>query len=101
MTPYFEAIDHRQILRDFPMGDAFIATFASLSRDALRARQEAQFRRLMRRVWHIPFYQRLYGQHGIEPGDIRGLDDITRLPTYSKADLKQSIEAFPPYGDFH
>ncbi len=101
MTPYFAAIDHRQLLRDFPIGDAFIACVASLSRDALRARQETQFHRLMRRVWHIPFYQRLYGQHGIEPGDIRGLDDITRLPTYSKADLMQSIEAFPPYGDFH
>ena len=37
----------------------------------------------------------------MEPGDIRALDDITRLPCYSKADLMVSIKAHPPLGDFH
>ena len=37
----------------------------------------------------------------MEPGDIRALDDITRLPCYSKADLMASVEAHPPLGDFH
>jgi phenylacetate-CoA ligase len=55
----------------------------------------------MVRGWQVPFYQRLWGAHGIEPGDIRGLSDITRLPVYDKADLMQSIADHPPYGDFH
>jgi phenylacetate-CoA ligase len=29
------------------------------------------------------------------------LDDITKLPTYSKGDLMASVEAHPPLGDFH
>ncbi len=33
---------------------------------------------LMKRGWEIPFYQRMWGNKGIEPGDIRGLDDITK-----------------------
>lgn len=101
MTLYFEAINPQQLQRDFPIGDAFVSTFTQLSRDALRAKQEAQFLRLMQRVWQIPFYQRLYGQQGIEPGDIRSLEDLPTLPTFAKSDLMQSIAMYPPYGDFH
>ncbi|HEY7712144.1 MAG TPA: phenylacetate--CoA ligase family protein [Candidatus Entotheonella sp.] len=101
MTTYFDQVNHTQLLSDFPMANPFRATFAAMSRDELYAIQNHRFLRLMQRVWQIPFYQRLYAQHGIEPGDIRHLDDIAQLPVYSKADLMQSIEAHPPYGDFH
>jgi phenylacetate-CoA ligase len=101
MTTYFDAINSQQLLTDFPMGNAFVKMSTLMSRDELRAKQEAQFARLMQRVWQIPFYQRLYGQQGIESGDIRSLDDITKLPVFSKTDLMQSIDEYPPYGDFH
>lgn len=97
---YFEAIDIKQLLADYPVGDAFTARYAKMSRDELFAIQDAQFHKLMRRGWEVPFYQRLWGAQGIEPGDIAGLADITRLPTYDKSDLMASIAAHPPYGDF-
>lgn len=97
---YFEAFDARQMLADYPIGDAFTARYTGMSRDELRSLQEAQFTRLMTRGWEVPFYQRLWGAKGIEPGDIRSLDDITRLPVYDKTDLMASVAAQPPYGDF-
>lgn len=97
---YFECFDIKQLLADYPVGDDFTRRYRSISRDALRALQEAQFKRLMERGWQIPFYQRLWGAKGIEPGDIRGLDDITKLPVYDKTDLMASVNAAPPYGDF-
>jgi phenylacetate-CoA ligase len=54
----------------------------------------------MERGWQIPFYQRLWRACGIEPGDIRGLPDITKLPVYDKSDLMTSIAEHPPYGDY-
>ncbi|QIQ87183.1 phenylacetate--CoA ligase family protein [Erythrobacter sp.] len=98
---FFEALDHEQLLRDYPIGDAFTARYTSMSRDELFAIQDAQFRRLMERGWQVPFYRRLWGEKGIEPGDIRGLEDITKLPVYDKSDLMASIAEYPPYGDFH
>ena len=98
---YFEALDHRQLLADYPIGEAFTARYRSMSRDELFALQDAQFRRLMQRGWKVPFYQRLWGAQGIEPGDIRGLADIGKLPVYDKSDLMASIADHPPYGDFH
>jgi phenylacetate-CoA ligase len=98
---YFDAVDYPNILSDYPMGDAFLKTFTGMSRDALRAGQEARFRDVMAFAWKVPFYRRLWGAKGIEPGDIRGLDDIGKLPPYSKAELMASVEQFPPIGDFH
>lgn len=97
---YFEAFDARQMLADYPIGDAFTERYTGMSRDELRAIQERQFTRLMARGWEIPFYQRLWGSQGIEPGDILSLADITKLPVYDKTDLMASVAMSPPYGDF-
>jgi phenylacetate-CoA ligase len=97
---YFEAFDAGQLLEDYPVGDAFVRRYTAISRDELRARQDGDFRKLMARGWQIPFYRRLWGAKGIEPGDIRGLDDIEKLPVYDKADLMASVAEYPPFGDF-
>ena len=97
---YFETLDIKQILADHPIGDDFLTKFRSISRDEMFAIQDAQFRKVMARGWQIPFYQRLWGNEGIEAGDISGLADITKLPVYDKQHLMASIAEHPPLGDF-
>lgn len=97
---YFEAFDIRELLADYPIGAEFTARYSRMSADELVALQDARFRKLMMRGWKIPFYRRLWGARGIEPGDIRGLADIDRLPVYDKSDLMASIAEHPPFGDF-
>jgi phenylacetate-CoA ligase len=101
MTSYFDVADVPAIRRDYPIGDAFLRRFTGMSRDELRAVQARRFRGVLAFAWNVPFYRRLWGAAGIEPGDVRGLDDLTKLPTYSKSDLMESLEAHPPLGDFH
>ena len=98
---YFDVIDHRQLLHDYPLGKDFLKRRSRISADDLRNLQERQFQSCLRRAWEIPFYQRLWSARGIEPGDIQGLNDLPKLPTYDKSDLMKSIEEFPPFGDFH
>ncbi|MEO9634579.1 MAG: phenylacetate--CoA ligase family protein [Parasphingorhabdus sp.] len=97
---YFEAFDAKQMLDQYPVGDEFVRRYTAMSRDELYAIQDKQFQKLMHRGWEIPFYQRLWGEKGIEAGDIKGLADITKLPVYDKSDLMASVNAHPPYGDF-
>lgn len=97
---YFEAFDARALAADYPVGDAFLARYKSMSRDELRALQEVRFSKVMARGWQIPFYQRLWGNAGIEAVDICSLDDLPKLPAYDKADLMASIERAPPLGDY-
>lgn len=98
---YFEAVDVPRLMQEFPVGEAFLARFRGKSRDALRAHQESLFARQLKRAWQLPFYQRLWGAAGIGPGDIRGLDDIGRLPVFGKQEIMESIERHPPLGDHH
>lgn len=100
-TDYFHEADAARILRDYPIGKAFLDGPARLSTDELRRFQERRFATLVKRGWEIPFYRRHWASAGLEPGDITVLDDLAKLPSFSKSDLMASIEAFPPFGDFH
>lgn len=100
LPPFFAALDLNQMLTDHPIGADFTQRFAKISRDELRAQQTRLFMKCVARAWTTPFYQRLWGAQGIESGDIRSLDDIEKLPVFSKSDLMESLEIAPPFGDF-
>ena len=96
---YYRSLDFEALWREFPPApDYFEATFF-MSRDELRALQEARFLQQMRRAWEIPFYQRHWGKAGLQPGDIRSLDDLKNLPTFSVHDMRDAIGRKPPWGD--
>lgn len=97
---YFDCFDVDAMRTDHPIGDAFVDFAKNTSRDALFAHQDRLFRRCLERAWKIPFYQRLWGAAGIEAGDIDGLKDIHKLPTFDKSDIMASIALKPPFGDF-
>jgi phenylacetate-CoA ligase len=98
---YFEAVDVAQLLREFPLGDRFAAEYTGMAPDRLRERQEALFARQLLRASQLPFYRRLWNAAGVDPADVRGLDDIARLPAFGKQDIMASIEGHPPFGDHH
>ncbi len=98
---YFESFDVNELLKQFPLDQAFTDKFKAISREQLRAEQNVMFLRCVARAWQIPFYQRLWGNAGITPADIQSLDDITKLPVFGKHEIMASVEANPPLGDFH
>ncbi len=101
MSDYFNEADPRRVIAEYPIGAEFLAGPASLGRDELRALQERRFLEVIRRGWQVPFYRRLWNSRGIEPGDIAALEDISKLPTFSKSDLMASVAEHPPFGDYH
>ena len=101
MGGYFEEARLDRLLDEFPVGEAFLAGPARMSRDELRSVQDRRFRRVAARGWEVPFYARRWRAAGLEPGDVRGLDDLGKLPPFSKQDLMDSVREHPPFGDFH
>ena len=101
LPDYFSVADPAGLRREYPVGDDFTARFSGMGRDELRAIQEGRFRRCLERAWATPFYRRLWGEAGLEPGDVQSLEDLERLPVFSKSDLMKSVEASPPFGDYH
>lgn len=97
---YWQDMDPAALMRDHPIGDDFTRFVTSISRDELNAHQNRLFMRCVDRAWKTPFYRRLWGAQGIEAGDIRSLDDLTKLPIFDKSDIMASLDLAPPFGDF-
>ncbi|MBC6411968.1 MAG: phenylacetate--CoA ligase family protein, partial [Hyphomonadaceae bacterium] len=97
---YFDFVKPDDIRADHPVGQDFVDFARNTGRDELFAHQDRLFKRMLTRAWKTPFYQKLWGDKGMEPLDIRGLEDICKLPTFDKSDIMASLERNPPFGDF-
>ncbi len=68
-----------------------------MSRDEKIILQGARLVKTVDKVYHnVPFYRKKMQQIGIEPGDIRGLEDLSKLPFTTKDDLRDNY----PFGLF-
>ena len=66
-----------------------------MSRDEMTALQSEKLVKQVKKVYeHVPFYRKKMQQKGVEPGDIRGIEDIGKLPFTTKEDLKNNY----PFG---
>lgn len=66
----------------------------------IRDAQDRRLRELVALAWdHVPFYRRLWGEAGVGPGDIGGVDDLALLPTWSVSEQRASLAAAPPFGE--
>ena len=97
--PRYAEIDYKSLWAEFPPAPEFLQSTFVASLDEIRHVQETRFLVQMRRAWEVPFYRKLWGNHGLQPGDIRALDDLPHLPTFSVYDLRESSEGNPPWGD--
>lgn len=61
----------------------------TLPLEELRALQNRRLSQLVARLHRdVPFYRKQLDQHGIEPGDIKGVEDLSKLPFTRKSDLR-------------
>lgn len=102
MTPpnYFEAMDYPAMIREYGEPQELLQRFEGMSTDELHHIQNQRFLQIVQLAWKIPFYRRLWESHGVHREQIKSLDDISKLPCYSKSDLMKSVDANPPLGDF-
>ena len=100
MSEYFRQANPYKVVTDYPIGNEVWSKFEAMNGEQIRDLQETRFLQLVKKAWSNPFYLRRWSSVGLEPGDIVNLDDITKIPTFSKSDLMESVEKFPPFGDF-
>ena len=75
----------------------YFSAIETAPREEIAALQCYRLIRMVRRVYeNVPFYRKKLDEMGIQPGDIRTLDDLRRLPFTYKQDLRDNY----PYGLF-
>lgn len=66
-----------------------------MPREELRELQGKRLRKLVDRVYHnVDFYRKKMQEAGVDPSDISSVDDVTKLPFTTYADLRDNY----PYG---
>ena len=65
------------------------------SREQIKAWQDEKLVKQVRHVWeHVPYYRKKMEEQGVTPADIKGTEDLHKLPFLSKTDLRDAY----PYG---
>ena len=68
-----------------------------MSRDEMTNLQSVRLVKLVDRVYHnVEFYRKKMQRVGLEPGDIKGIEDLEKLPFTTKDDLRDTY----PFGMF-
>lgn len=68
-----------------------------MSRDEMQTLQSKRLVKTVNRVYHnVEYYRKKMQEIGIEPGDIKGIEDISKLPYTTKTDLRDTY----PFGLF-
>ena len=68
-----------------------------MSRDEMQSLQSARLVKVVDKVYHnVEFYRKKMQAVGLEPGDIRGIEDLSKLPYTTKLDLRDNY----PFGLF-
>ncbi|OPY79112.1 MAG: Phenylacetate-coenzyme A ligase [Syntrophorhabdus sp. PtaU1.Bin153] len=76
-------------------------TSEKMSRDDILKFQQKRLKALLNRAWeHVPFYRRIWKEHGFSPDQVKSVEDIIKVPFITKKDIADSMVQFPPFGDY-
>ena len=77
------------------MGNYFQPAIETASREEILAIQNEKIVKQVKHVYeNVKYYRDLMDEKGVKPEDIKGVEDIHKLPFLSKADLREAY----PYG---
>ena len=69
--------------------------FETLPREVLETLQLKRLKQVVQRVYHtVGFYRRAFDEAGVQPDDLKSLDDLRKFPFTTKQDLRDNY----PFG---
>jgi phenylacetate-CoA ligase len=96
----FAAVDYDALMREYPPPPEYFDTAWLAEPDEITRVQLARLQARARTVAHVPFFATRWAEAGFRPAELRTLDDLSRAPSYTVHDIRASIDAHPPFGDY-
>ncbi|MDG2025507.1 MAG: hypothetical protein P8J50_00180 [Acidimicrobiales bacterium] len=95
-----EAVDYAALTAHLPPPPEYLSSAYLDDPDTIAAKQLDRLKARARSAYEVPFFRRRWDEAGVGPDDIETVDDLDRFPAYTVDDIRASIEAHPPYGDY-
>jgi phenylacetate-CoA ligase len=96
----WEAVDYDALIRAYPPAPEYFETAWLAPPEAIAATQLARLQERALAAAKVPFFERRWADAGFDPRSITTLDDLWGAPAYTVDDIRRSIEANPPWGDY-
>jgi phenylacetate-CoA ligase len=96
----FEAADPEAIARLYAPPPEYFETAWLATPEEIERTQLERLRARALTAAKVPFFARRWADAGFDPTSISTLDDLWRAPAYTVDDIRRSIEAHPPWGDY-
>jgi phenylacetate-CoA ligase len=96
----FEAVDYDALVRAYPPPPEYFERAWYASPEEIERTQLTRLRERALAAYRVPFFARLWDAAGFDPRTITTLDDLWRAPSYTVDDIRKSIDAHPPWGDY-
>jgi phenylacetate-CoA ligase len=78
----------------FPLLKSYIFDLKRLQSappEQIKKYKDQIFKKMVEYAYSVPVYHSIYKKHGVHPQDIRGIEDITKLPIITKDDIKNNF----------
>ncbi|HEY8216323.1 MAG TPA: hypothetical protein VIH82_04255 [Acidimicrobiia bacterium] len=96
----WEAIDYPAVVEAYPPPPEYFETAWRAEPAEIERLQLARLRERAMAAAKVPFFEQRWAEAGFDPHTIQSLDDLTRAPAYTVDDIRRSLEAHPPWGDY-
>jgi phenylacetate-CoA ligase len=96
----FAAVDYEELVRAYPPPPEYFEAAWFAPPEEIEAVQLTRLRERALAAARVPFFERRWAAAGVDPRSIRTLDDLWRVPAYTVDDIRKSIDAHPPWGDY-
>lgn len=96
----WQAVDYEELARLYPPPPEYFEHAYYAEPEEIDRVKLSRLRARADRAQRVPFFRRRWDEAGFDPRDLRAIDDLDLVPTYTVDDIRQSIEDHPPYGDY-
>ena len=95
-----QAVDYDALTRQFPPPPEYFETAWYEDPETIERKQLARLKERARSAYQVPFFRDRWDAAGFEPRALQTLEDLWQVPWYTVDDIRKSIDAHPPYGDY-
>ncbi len=94
------AVDYEALMRAYPPAPEYFETAWLAPPEEIEATQLARLQERALAAAKVPFFERRWAAAGFDARSLATTEDLWRAPFYTVDDIRRSIEAHPPWGDY-
>ena len=96
----YQAVDYPALVEAYPPPPDYFDAAHQREPEEIERIQLERLQARARSAARVPFFARRWADAGFDPKGIQSLDDLHAVPFYTVDDIRKSIEAHPPFGDY-